>query len=102
MKREVIIPFRVSEREKEILEKKAAACGWSLSDYIRTCVSGKHVTVVQGADVLTDELRRIGNNLNQLTRHANTGFVDVVDLCETRKEVAHIWQLLNSLCREAH
>ena len=71
MKREVIIPFRVSAREKEELEKKAAACGWSLSDYIRACISATHVTVIEGADALTDELRRIGNNLNQLTRYAN-------------------------------
>lgn len=99
MRKEVIIPFRVSEQEKETLEKKAAACGWSFSDYIRTCISGKHVTIIQGADALTEELRRIGNNLNQLTRHANTGFVDVVDLHETRREVARIWQLLNSLCQ---
>ena len=55
----------------------------------------------EGADALTDELRRIGNNLNQLTRHANTGFVDVVDLRETRREVVRIWQLLNSLCQGA-
>ena len=101
MKREVIIPFRVSAREKEELEKKGAACSWSLSDYIRACIDGKHVTVIEGADALTDELRRIGNNLNQLTRHANTGLVDVVDLRETRREVARIWQLLNSLCQEA-
>ena len=101
MNRDLIIPFRVSAREKEELEKKAAACGWSLSDYIRMCIGGKHVTVVQGADALTEELRRIGNNLNQLTRHANTGFVDVIDLGETKREVARIWQLLNSLCQGA-
>ena len=101
MNRDLIIPFRVSTREKEELEKKAAACGWSLSDYIRACISATHVTVIEGADALTEELRRIGNNLNQLTRHANTGFVDVVDLRETRKEVARIWQLLNSLCQGA-
>ena len=101
MNRDLIIPFRVSAREKEELEKKAAACGWSLSDNIRACINGKHVTVMQGADALTEELRRIGNNLNQLTRHANTGFVDVIDLSETKREVARIWQLLNSLCREA-
>ena len=101
MNRDLIIPFRVSAREKEALEKKAAACNWSLSDYIRACIDGKPVAVIEGADALTDELRRIGNNLNQLTRHANTGFVDVVDLRETRREVARIWQLLNSLCQEA-
>ena len=101
MKREVIIPFRVNAREKEELEKKAAACGWSLSDYIRACISATHVTVIEGADALTDELRRIGTNLNQLTRHANTGFVDVVDLGETKREVKRIWQLLNSLCQGA-
>ena len=48
---------------------------------------------------LADELRRVGNNLNQITRAVNAGMIPAVDLNETREELKKIWQSLNSLPR---
>ena len=56
---------------------------------------------VDGADEIAHELQRIGNNLNQLTRAVNAGFVRAVDLGETKQEVQKVWQSLNSLLRDA-
>jgi hypothetical protein len=47
------------------------------------------------------QLRRIGNNLNQLTRAVNAGIVSAVDLTETKEEVEKLWQSLNSLLHDA-
>jgi hypothetical protein len=52
---------------------------------------------VPGLTGIDEELNAIGNNLNQLTRLANMGKIACVDLSDTRKEVAKIWRLLNSL-----
>ena len=60
----------------------------------------KKIIVVKGVDEVANELRKIGNNLNQLTRAVNSGYCFEVDLRETREEVARLWQLLNSLTRE--
>lgn len=68
--------------------------------YLRDCALDKKIIVVKGADELATELRRIGNNINQITRTVNEGYVYEVDLSETREELKRIWQSLNSLQRE--
>ena len=96
-----ILKFRVTPEEKEILEEKAYGSYRTMSRYLRDRALGKEIIVVLGADSIADELRRIGNNLNQLTRAVNSGYAREINLTETRKEVAKVWQLLNSLRRDA-
>ena len=43
------------------------------------------------------ELRRIGNNINQLTKLANSRVITCADLRSTKKELEKIWQSLNLL-----
>ena len=94
----VIISFRVTPEEKARLERKSRGYD-KLSDYLRDCVLGKEIIVIEGVDRVADELRRIGNNLNQLTRAVHMGQIHAVDLSGMRKEVATLWQSLNSLPR---
>ena len=94
----VIISFRVTPEEKARLEQKSRGYN-QLSDYLRDCIFGKEIIVIEGVDRVADELRRIGNNLNQLTRAVNMGQIQAVDLSGMRKEVATLWQSLNSLPR---
>ena len=56
--------------------------------YLRDCALDKKIIVVKGIDEAANELRKIGNNLNQLTRAVNSGYCYEVDLRETREEVA--------------
>ena len=95
----VIIPFRVTPAEKEKIEEMSYGHYKLMSDFIRECIFKKDIIIIDGADKIADELRRIGNNINQLTRAANAGIISVVDLRETRKELAELWQSLNSLQR---
>ena len=48
------------------------------------------------------ELKRIGNNLNQLTRLCNEGKINAIGLEELKSEVSKIWQLLNLLTQKLH
>ena len=68
--------------------------------YLRDCALDKKIIVVKGVDEAANELRKIGNTLNQLTRAVNSGYCYEVDLRETREGVARLWQLLNSLTQE--
>ena len=68
--------------------------------YLRDCALGKKIIVVKGVDDIANELRKIGNNLNQLTRAVNAGYCYQIDLRETSEEVARLWQSLNSLSQE--
>ncbi len=96
----VLLSFRVTPEEKEKLERKSRGYD-RMSDYLRDCVLGKEIIVIEGVDRVADELRRIGNNLNQLTRAVHMGQIRAVDLAGMRKEVALLWQSLNSLPRDA-
>ena len=95
-----ILSCRVTPEQREIIEEKAFSSYRTPSMYLRDCVLDKKIVVINGVDELTTELRKIGNNLNQLTRAVNSGYCYEVDLRETREEVARLWQLLNSLTRE--
>ena len=68
--------------------------------YLRDCALGKKIIVVKGIDDVANELRKIGNNLNQLTRAVNSGYLYEVNLTETREELKRIWLSLNSLTQE--
>ena len=104
--RSEILRFRVTPEEREKIELKALSSYRTVSTYLRDCALGKDIVVVSGIDALVSELRRVGNNLNQIARAVNSGFIDVEssaadDLSEIQKGVKQIWQSLNSLLRDA-
>ena len=93
-----ILRTRVSPEEREQIEYKALSSYRTVSRYLRDAALDKPIIVINGVDELADELRRVGNNLNQITRAVNAGMISV-DLNETREELKKIWQSLNSLPR---
>ena len=95
-----IISTRVTPEQREIIKEKAYSSYRTPSMYLRDCALGKKIIVIKGVDDVANELRKIGNNLNQLTKAVNSGYCYQIDLRETREEVARLWQLLNSLTRE--
>ena len=94
-----ILRTRVSPEEREKIEYKALSSYRTVSHYLRDTALDNPIVIINGVDELADELRRIGNNLNQITRAVNAGMVSAVDLNETREELKKIWQSLNSLPR---
>ena len=96
-----ILKFRVTPEEKEIITHKALSSYRLVSQYLRNCALEKEITVINGADNIAEELRRIGNNVNQISRAVNSGYATEVNLTETREELRAIWQSLNSLLRTA-
>ena len=96
-----ILKFRVAPEEKEIMTHKALSSYRLVSQYLRDCALEKQITVINGADNVADELRRIGNNVNQIARAVNSGYATEVNLTETREELRAIWQSLNLSLRTA-
>ena len=95
-----ILSCRVTPEQRKIIEEKAYSSYMTQSMYLRDCALEKKIVVIKGVDELASELRKIGNNLNQLTRAVNSGGIDEVDLSATREELKRIWQSLNSLTQE--
>ena len=96
-----LLSFRVTPEEKEKIIEKAFTSYREPSMYLRDCALNKQIIVVPGADAVAVELRRIGNNLNQLTREVHAGFVSEINLTETREELKAVWQSLNALLQAA-
>ena len=69
----------------------------SVSEFVRSSAMGREVTVIEGVDELLTELRRQGNNLNQLTIMARQGRIDMVDMKPFVEVYSETWQTLNSL-----
>lgn len=94
------INIRLTEKEKSIIESKAKKLNMTITKFIvSSCLKDK-IVIVNGLDKVDSELRRIGNNINQLTRLANEKIITVIDLKELRMEVNNIWQLLKQLVQK--
>ncbi len=91
------IRARVAAWEKYVIRTNAAKAKMSESEFIRTAALNKDVTVINGLDELTTELRRQGNNLNQLTVMARQGRIEFVDFKPFMEVYQKTWQALNSL-----
>lgn len=94
------INIRLSTDDKAKIISKASKCKMNMSQFIITSCLKDKIIIIDGIDKLELEIRRIGNNLNQLTRNVNGGNVRVVDLQEVRMEVNNIWQLLKLLVQK--
>lgn len=96
-----IISFRVTAEEKKWIEDHSYGNYRLISDFVRDCVFKKDIVIINGLDEFSAQFRRIGNNVNQLARAVNAGFVSQINLTETRKELEKIWQSLNLLLQDA-
>ncbi len=95
MKKDKIVTIRVSEKEKKKLIEKSEVAKLSLSEYLIKQGLDKEIVIVDGLNEVVTELRRIGNNINQLTYLANSGRIYTVDLSEVKQELGKIWSELN-------
>ena len=94
------INIRLTEKEKSIIESKAKKLNMTITKFIiSSCLKDK-IVIINGLDKIDTELRRIGNNINQLTRLANEKIITIIDLKELRMEVNNIWQLLKQLVQK--
>ena len=94
------INIRLTEKEKSIIESKAKKLNMTITKFIvSSCLKDK-IVIINGLDKVDTELRRIENNINQLTRLANEKIITVINLKELRMEVNNIWQLLKQLVQK--
>ena len=70
-KRNQTISIRLTTEEKKEIVSKAKQAQMTLTDYIIECSRDKKITVTDLSEVLV-ELKRIGNNLNQIARKINS------------------------------
>jgi len=91
---------RMTEQEFAKFNSLVSKSELSKSEYLRRAVFGNKIIIIDGIDLLVPELKRIGNNLNQITRNLDAGvytatMIDDVGLI--KEELNVVWQLLRQL-----
>ena len=84
------IDLRLTQEEYDTISKNAKAANLTVTAYMTKCCLGKQIFVIEDLDELNRQHRALGNNINQLTRLANSGQVKVVDLGKFLSEYASI------------
>ena len=90
MNRNIVMKFRATEEEAAEIRRKAAAAGMTVSRFLRTAAVNSQVVLYNTADVfgLRSELKRIGNNINQIAMVVNSNkAVYLSDVRELRKQL---------------
>lgn len=92
MKRSKVVPIRFTESEHEGLSAVSKERKISLSELVRRQALGRaipHPPEINGE--LLREVRRIGNNVNQIARTANTtGAISPDDVASLRNQIGYL------------
>ena len=97
MKKDNVIVIRVTKQEKERLIKKIQEADMTLSEYLIEQGLERDIVIIEDVKNLVYELRKIGNNINQLTHLANSGVIRTVYLDEFKEDMKKIWTNLNDI-----
>lgn len=94
------ITFRISKKDKEVIEGRARLCRLSVGEYmIRAALEDSVVVVVEGKEIL-HQLSKLGTNLNQLAILAHQGKITCPNLEATNSTLKKLLrQLTRSLKR---
>ena len=97
MKKDSKLNIRLTNKEKNLIEEKANKCKMTMTEFVIKSCLNSNIVIIDGLDKVDTELRRIGNNINQLARLANERIIQEVNLREVRIEVNQVWLLLKQL-----
>ena len=98
MNRNTIMKFRATEEEASEIRRKAAAAGMTVSRFLRTAAVNSQVVLYNTADVfgLRSEIKKIGNNINQIAMVVNSNrSVYQSDVRELKKQFSELSEKLN-------
>ena len=95
------IVIRMSEEEYNQVKTNVALSGMRQQEYLIKAVTNQTITNMDGVKEIVPELKRVGNNLNQLAKKANEGKgVPLAEVEQMKKELDEIWQLLRRCIAE--
>lgn len=70
-KRSKQVIVRLTDEEYQKFIEKAKKSNLSQNDYFIKCVMGKKIIVIEGLKETLNELKRIGANINQISKNLN-------------------------------
>ena len=89
-KRNRVVPVRFSDHELSVIDANAKRAKMSRTEYLVSAGMDKPIVILDDLKPMLTELRRIGNNVNQITRKANSGEIYVVGLTEINEQLGAV------------
>ena len=103
LKRSINMGFRVTEEEQEMIRRRMAQTNISnLRAYLlKMAIDGMVVNLdLSQVNECTRLLSNIGNNINQIAKHANTtGAVHAGDMVEIKTGLNEVWEQQDKILR---
>ena len=69
----------------------------NISEFLIESANSVNINIFDENNKIETELRRIGNNINQLTKLANSGIIRTVYLDGFKEDMKKIWTELNDI-----
>ena len=98
-KRNQTLSIRLTPAEKDAIVQQAAKARMSLTDYILTSALVTEIHVAEDTRPLITELKRIGNNLNQISTKINVGAFQSYNFQEVIEQKKLIYEELYRIGR---
>jgi hypothetical protein len=101
-KRKFLVGFWLDDDEFLLLKSKISKANLTCSSYLRKSSLDKNITVIPGIRYLIIEIKRIGNNLNQITRSVNEGSLKILgdDLGDIKEDLKKVWEQLDATLKK--
>ena len=93
-----MLAFRIrDEGDYNTIMDKISSSGLNHQQYLLSAALNQPITNTDGLKALIPEIKRIGNNINQISKRANENrSITEFEIEEVKKELNSIWQLLKS------
>lgn len=87
----------MSETEKETIERKIKLSGQSKTDYLIRALTDKPIIYIGNGNEILAELKRQGNNLNQVVKNNYFGRATQDELLNAIKECKSLYKKLSDM-----
>lgn len=91
--------FRITDKDLNTIKQKAKKAKMTVTDYITKSALDKDIIIIDGLPEIVTQLKKIGNNLNQLTMLSHQEVIKEVNLYETEQTLASIYWKIDDLVR---
>lgn len=93
--------FRASENERKIIDEKLKASSLTMTDFIIKSITNKPIMIFENSGEILNELKRQGNNLNQLARANYCGLTTKRDILSCVDELKNTYKAITKAIGES-
>lgn len=85
----------MTAEEYEIFLRKVEESGKTQNSFLLNLIAGAEILNTDGLKSIIPDLKRIGNNLNQIAKSCNSGYpVELVEIKKINSDLGEVWQSL--------